>query len=327
MRKVILLGLTFMLVSIGHSQITDKEKHLRDSNLDSLEGWRVGGLVSINGSQVSLTNWNAGGQNSISINALSSLYANLRLGKSEWESTLDLGYGVLRQGKKDNVNWIKTDDKIDLFSKYGRKASKKWYYSGLLNFNTQAYNGYNYPNDSVYISKFMAPGYLLVAAGMDFKPVKPLSIFIAPFTMKSTFVLDQGLANQGAFGTDGADTIGASVIPGKQMRIETGGYIRITYEQEIMKNVKINSKLSLFSNYLHNPQNIDVNWETLIQFKVNKYISATLSTHLIYDDDIAIAVFDKEGTQIGKGPRLQFKEVLGIGFAYKFPEPKKAETK
>ena len=318
--KVALSSLLIFSVFSLFSQVTDHEKHLRDSKLDTIQGWRVGGLLSLNGSQVSLTNWNAGGQNSISMNGLVSLYANYRKGKSEWESTLDLGYGILRQGRKDYVKWLKTDDKIDLVSKYGRKASKMWYYSALLNFNTQATNGYNYPNDSVYISRFMAPGYLLAAAGMDHKPLECLSIFIAPFTMKTTFVLDQKLANQGAFGTTAADTVGASIIPGKLIRYETGGYIRITYTQTIMENVKISSKMSLFSNYLHNPQNIDVIWENLIQFKVNKYISATLSTHLIYDNDIAIAVFDKAGNQIGKGPRLQFKEVLGVGFAYKFPD-------
>jgi hypothetical protein len=323
MRKYFVLAMALFVVPFSFSQITEGEKELRDVKLDSLEGWKTGGLISINGSQVSLTNWNAGGQNSISINGLVSMYANLRKGKSEWENSMDLGYGILRQGRKDNVSWIKTDDKIDVVSKYGRKASDKWFYSALLNFNTQATNGYNYPNDSVYISRFMAPGYMLIAAGMDFKPVKPLSFFIAPFTMKNTFVLDQTLANQGAFGVEAADSTGGTITPGKRIRMETGGYVRIQYQQEVMKNVKITSSLSLFSNYLNNPQNIDVNWETLLQFKVNKYISATLSTHLIYDDDIDIAVFDDAGVQTGKGPRLQFKEVFGVGFAYKFPEPEK----
>ncbi|MBK8927730.1 MAG: hypothetical protein IPM74_17965 [Crocinitomicaceae bacterium] len=81
----------------------------------------------------------------------------------------------------------------------------------------------------------------------------------------------------------------------------------------MMENITITSKLSLFSNYANNPQNIDVNWENLIEFKVNKYISATLATHLIYDDDIDIT--DADGNT---GPRTQFKEVIGIGFSYKF---------
>lgn len=319
MKKIIFLAIT-AVSSLSFAQITESEKDLRDAKMDTIQGWKTGGLISINSSQVSLTNWNAGGQNSISINGLASVYANLRKGKAEWENSLDLGYGIQRLGRNSNATWIKTDDKIDLFSKFGRQASKKWFYSGLLNFNTQATAGYNYPNDSTEISGFMAPGYLLAAAGMDFKPNKLFSVFIAPLTLKSTFVNDATLANAGAFGVQGAEynDLGELITPGKRARFESGGYIRLVYNHEIMENIKVNSRLSLFSNYMSNPENIDVNWETLISFKVNKFISATLSTHLIYDDDIDIAVFDDNGVQTGAGPRLQFKEVLGIGFAYKF---------
>jgi Protein of unknown function (DUF3078) len=319
-----IFGALLILLSCGTcaAQIVDKEKDLRDKKIDSLQGWKLGGLFSLTGSQVSLTNWNAGGQNSISLSNLVSVHANYTSGKSEWENSLDLGYGIIRQGRKKSATWLKSDDKIDLFSKFGRQASEKWFYSALLNFKTQFTSGYNYPNDSVAISRFMAPGYLLLAGGMDFKPSKMFSAFIAPFTMKTTFVLDQTLADQGAFGVQGADTTAASAIAGKKVRFELGGYVRFQFQHEIFKNVNFTSKLGLFSNYLENPERIDVNWENLLQFKVNRYISATLSTHLIYDDDIDIAVFDDNGVQTGKGPRLQFKEVLGIGFAYKFAEKK-----
>lgn len=320
MKKLLIIVSLIGICSYSYGQITDNEKKLREKKIDSLQGWNTGGLISLTGSQVSLTNWNAGGQNSISLNGLVSVYANYTKGKGQWENTLDLGYGIIRQGRKSNAAWLKSDDKIDLFSKFGRQASKKWFYSALLNFNTQFSAGFNYPNDSVAISRFMAPGYLLVAAGMDYKPVKWFSAFVAPLTLKSTFVLDQTLANEGAFGVEGADTTGSTITPGKKLRMEMGGYIRLQFQKEVFKNVNVTSRLGLFSNYLVNPERIDVNWETLIQFKVNKYISATLSTHLIYDDDIDIAVFNDAGVKIGKGPRLQFKEVLGVGFAYKFPD-------
>lgn len=323
MKALLSLLLVLGYVSLSWSQVTDPEKNLRDNKIDTLDGWKTGGLVSIAGSQVSLTNWNAGGQNSISATGLVSVFANYTKGKAQWETSLDLGYGLQRLGKKDNVAWVKTDDKINLFSKFGRQASKHWFYSGMLNFNTQSTNGYNYPNDSLAISRFMAPGYLLIAAGMDYKPNKIFSAFIAPFTMKSTFVMDQTLADAGSFGVEAADTSGAMVTPGKSARFEMGGYIRLAFQHEVIKNVNIKSKLGMFSNYLVKPGNIDFNWETLIQFKVNKYISATLSTHLIYDDDIDIAVFNDAGVQTGKGPRVQFKEVLGVGFAFKFPDKTK----
>lgn len=156
---------------------------------------------------------------------------------------------------------------------------------------------------------------------MDYKLSDKFSAFIAPATSKFTFVSDQFLADAGAFGVDPAryDSSGIRLIAGKNIRAEFGGYIRIMYKKDIMKNVSVQTKLELFSNYLKNPQNIDVNWENLISMKVNKFISATINTQLIYDDDTKIAI-DKNNDGIidEKGPRIQFKEVLGAGFSYKF---------
>lgn len=169
--------------------------------------------------------------------------------------------------------------------------------------------GYNYPNTDEYISKFLAPGYLLGAIGMDYKPSDIFTAFISPITGKVTIVNDTTLANKGAFGVE----------PGEKTRSEFGGYARFFITYEVMKNVTLQSKLDLFSNYLDKPQNIDVNWETLISMKINKYISATIMTHLIYDADVDIVI--KEATANDPavvGPRVQFKEVLGVGFSYKF---------
>lgn len=326
--KVLILSISLAsvgVVSFAQPMDKEKEKKLKTERVDSLDGWRVGGLTTLNISQASLTNWAAGGQNSVSLNGIVSLYAYWKDGPSTWDSWLDLGYGILKQGDdlllRQNGRLVKTDDKIDFTTKYGRKASKKWYYAGLLNFSTQFTAGYNYPNDSVIISNFMAPGYLLGALGMDYKPNKAFNAFISPFTAKTTFVLDQNLADAGAFGVEKAelDGLGNVVTQGSNMRLEYGGYIRMTYKHEIMKNVNLTSRLSLFSNYANNPQNIDINWENLLELKVNKFISATISTHLIYDDDIDIA-YDKsgDGTKDALGPRTQFKEVIGIGFSYKF---------
>ena len=172
-----------------------------------------------------------------------------------------------------------------------------------MNFKTQFTNGYNYPDDSTVISGLMAPGYLLFAAGFDYKPNKNLSVFFAPLTSKTTFVNNQTLADAGAFGVDA----------GKKVRSEFGGYFKAAYSKDIMKNVNFNTKLGLFSNYLHNPQNIDVDWEVLIGMKINKYLTANINTQLLYDDDIQVPL---EGG--GTGKRIQFKEILGIGFSVKF---------
>jgi hypothetical protein len=270
--------------------------------------WRTGGIFSLNLGQSSFTNWAAGGQNSIALNGLVNLTANYKKDKSAWDNALIIGYGKMQQ-KGSDLGWVKTDDRIDLQSKYGRQASEKWYYSGLMSFRTQMDAGYNYPNTDVKISDFLAPGYLLFSLGMDYKPTPQFSAFLSPLTAKTTFVNDDYLSSIGAFG----------VKPGKKVRGEFGAYANFTYKKdEIVKNVNFATRLDLFSNYLHNPQNIDVSWEAFLVLKVNNFISATVNTQLLYDDDILIKVGEgSEGVPI-MGKRVQFKEVIGVGLTYKF---------
>ncbi|MCC7050236.1 MAG: DUF3078 domain-containing protein [Bacteroidia bacterium] len=268
-------------------------------------GWFTGGNIAINFSQVSLTNWVAGGENSISVNGLSNFFANYKLGKTIWDNSLIMAYGQMKQGK---ASFFKTDDKIEFVSKYGREAFGNWYYSGLVNFRSQFDVGYKSSADRTVISKFLAPAYLVGAIGMDYKPNKYFSAFISPVAQKTTIVRDTVLSNKGAFG----------VTKGQMIHSEIGGFARMVLQKEIVQNVNVMTSLDLFSNYLHNPQNVDVNWQLIINLKVNKFLSASISTNLIYDDDILIPV-DGNGDGIfeSKGPRTQFKEVVGIGLSYK----------
>jgi hypothetical protein len=301
--------------SITSGQVTEGEKSLRTQNSDTIQGWKKGGVLSFNLAQTSLTNWASGGENSLAINGLFSGFANYKRGKSVWDNTIDIGYGLLKQGKDENFR--KTDDKFDFSSKYGQEAFKNFYYAALLNFKTQMSPGYNYPDVTNKISDLFSPAYLLLALGLDYKPNANFSAFIAPVTAKFTFVNDKTLSDAGAFG----------VNPGEKVKSEIGGYLKVSYAKndfkaEILRNVSFLTKIDLFSNYINNPQNIDISWETLIAFKVNKYLSVNFTTHLLYDDDIMIS-FDKNenGTiESGEavGSKVQFKEILGVGFSYKF---------
>lgn len=277
---------------------------------DTIKYWVTKGTFSVNMSQSTFTNWAAGGQNSVALSGLANLTANFKKGKSAWDNTLTLGYGKMKQ-KDNEVEWVKTDDKIDLQSKYGYQASKVWYYSALLNFKSQFDAGYNYPNVTDKISDFLAPGYLVFSLGMDYKPSPVFTAFLSPLTAKTTIVMDDELSSQGAFGVE----------PGSNFRGEFGAYANIAFKKEdIVKNVSLVSKLDLFSNYLNNPLNIDVSWEVLALLKVNNWLSATVTTHLLYDDDILIKVGeDTEGEDI-MGKRTQFKEVIGVGLTYRFPK-------
>jgi len=275
---------------------------------DTTEGWKNSGVFSLNMSQATFTNWAAGGQNSVALNGLINLTANYKMGKSAWDNTLTLGYGKMRQ-KGSDLGWVKTDDRIDFQSKYGHKASDKWFYSGLMSFKTQMDKGFNYPDTENKISDLFAPAYLLFSLGMDYKPNAQLSMFLSPLTSKNTFVMDNSLSSIGAFGVE----------PGKKFRSELGAYANLAFKKdEILKNVNFLTRLDLFTNYLKNPQNIDVSWETLLVLKVNEFISATVNTHLLYDDDILIKVGEGNEGEPLMGKRAQFKEVIGVGFTYKF---------
>jgi hypothetical protein len=303
------------LSELASGQVTEGEKNLRSLPADTTQGWKKGGIIAVNLAQTSLTNWAAGGQNSVASNGIFSVFANYKRYKTVWDNSLDLGYGLLKQGK--NEAFRKTDDKVDLLSKYGHLAFKNFYYAALFNFKTQMAPGYNYPDVTNKISDLFAPAYLTLALGLDYKPNAYFSAFIAPVTAKFTFVNDKNLSDSGAFG----------VKPGNKSLSEFGGYLRVIFtkndfKNEFLKNVSFTSKIDLFSNYIKKPQNIVVNWETLIALKVNKFISANLSTQLIYDDKIKVP-FDKNGDGIiqpgeSVGSKVQFKEILGVGISYKF---------
>lgn len=314
----LLFALLMIVASSATAQVTDAEKQLRQQRVDSLGGWLTGGLANVNFSQSSFTYWQSGGQNAVGLNGLLSVYAKYKKDSNTWDNLLDLGYGVLRQGKGGGV--IKTDDKIDFLSKFGRKAVKHWYYSALVNFKTQFQPGFSYPNDSVRISTFLAPAYVLGAVGMDYKPDNHFSAFISPLTGRVTVVNDQRLADLGSFGVRAAEYDGDVLVRrGAKSRSEFGGYARLMYNRTLFsdQSISVLSKLDLFSNYMDEPSAIDVSWETVIGFKVNRYIAATLTTHLLYDKDIDIQV-ERDGEMESIGAKTQFKQVLGIGFSYQF---------
>ncbi|HNR21125.1 MAG TPA: DUF3078 domain-containing protein [Bacteroidia bacterium] len=275
--------------------------------------WKKGGVFALTFNQVSLTNWAAGGENSISGASFLSLFANYAKDRMAWDNTLDLGFGLIQNGDADIR---KNEDKIDLNSKVGYKtsATSKWYYTFLLNFKSQFAPGYNYeadPEAKTPISQFLAPAYLLYSIGMDYKPNDAFSLYLSPATGKTLFVMDDDLADAGAFGVD----------PGENTLTQIGAFLKATYKKDIMENVNFQTKLELFSNYLENPQNIAVNHEILIAMKINKYLTANLGTQMIYDDIVPVPIVKEvSGDKViaGAGPRLQFKQILGVGFSYKF---------
>jgi hypothetical protein len=275
----------------------------QENAADTTLGWKMPAVVNISVAQTSFSNWASGGENSYAINGLLMLNANYKSKMMIWNNNLNLAYGLMKQGDKEVR---KTDDKLDFSSTFGYKAINHWYYSGLVQFKTQFADGFKYDDAAGTKSKlstFMAPAYLNLAIGMTYTPNKVFNLFIGPISGRSTFVMDKELSDAGAFGVE----------VGKNVRNEFGGSLKAVLNKDIMKNVNLSSKLELFSNYVNKPQNIDVDLQMLLNMKINKYLSASISLHMIYDDDIKT----REGN-IERGAKVQFKEVFGIGLNYAF---------
>lgn len=280
--------------------------------------WAVGGVTSLTFGQVSLTNWAAGGENSISANAYVNLFADYQKGNVTWVNNIELGYGIIKQGANSEPR--KTTDVIIATTQFGYNINgEKLQWSSLLDFRTQFYEGVN--EDGIRISDFMAPGYLITATGLDWKPNKRFSATYAPLTGKFTFVNSQQLANEGAFGVDPGirDTNGNLLKQGSTSRAELGSFLKLRYKKDnLVKNVNFNSKLELFTNYIENFGNIDVNWQNLVVMKINSFLTVNWQTQLIYDDDIKVEELDGAGNVVATSPKVQFKSVFGVGIAYSF---------
>ncbi|MEH0158061.1 DUF3078 domain-containing protein [Limibacter armeniacum] len=294
MRLLTSFFFALLLCSYAQAQVTSK---------DSL--WIHQGSFAANFSNVSLHNWAAGGQNSLSLGTVVSLSSSRESETTLWNNKLDFAYGLIRQGESA-FRTRKTDDQLILASDYGYKINDRWSVLAGTQVRTQMDVGYEYFKEGTSdeeqrrkISAFMAPGYVMVNLTAQYKYKNLLSLAVSPVSNRITFVLDDDLAAAGAFG----------VTPGEKSRYELGVTLRKTLEFKVMENTTFKSDLNMFSSY----KTLDkwvVNWGTLLMMKVNKYITTNFGTQLIYDPDVDVP---KDDGTTGKG--VQFKHVLNLGLA------------
>lgn len=266
--------------------------------------WSKGSLLQLGFSQMSLSNWAAGGYSSVALNAYVNMFKTYEVKDMFWENRLQLAWGFINSfGDK----FKKSDDKIIFDSKYGYRAWNKVFASAAFNFRSQFSNSFNYPSSGkVLVSGPFSPAYFSFGIGLDYKPAKVLSINFSPLTSNLVIVTKEELRVKYGNRVD------------QPAKLELGAQLKIDYKQQLSKNLAVASNLILFSDFLKNPQNIKVNWDLFIDAKINKYFSTNIRTNLIYDDNILIP--DKDGVL---DKRVQFKEILSVGFSYTFGQFKK----
>lgn len=298
MKKFFFLALSATLLSMPLALAQQTEE-------GATTNWTTKGVTGFNLSQTALSNWAAGGENTFAGNVYLNLAANYKKDLWSWDNAFNTDFGMTHTTSN---GWLKSVDKIELTSKVGYAFSQNWNAAFMANFLTQYALGYKNPTDKKdnipYISKFMAPGYLTLALGSEYKPNEEFSLLLSPLTGKVTFVQDDYLSSIGAFG----------VTPGKRFLAELGASVVANLNTKLTDNINYISKLSLFTAYTHDFGNIDVLWDNMLAMKINKYLTTTITVNMLYDDDVRIKKAD--GTEIG--PRLQIREILGLGVAYSF---------
>jgi hypothetical protein len=261
--------------------------------------WKQGGLYNFNLSQSSLSNWAAGGDNfNMSLNTYFNYYFFFKKANQNLDNNIDVNLGFIQS---TSLGGRKNDDRLDFLSKYGYQidTSGMWFISGLFNLRSQFFDGFSFSGtNSTLTSSFLAPAYIILSAGLDFKPTPHFSIFFSPLTSRTTLLLNNTLSNLGKYGVPVGDKISK----------EVGTFITVNYNNTIATNINYKGRADFFSNYNQKPENINLYMTNMFSFKINKYFSASYNLDLIYDDKIKIF------GPLKTSPGLQLKSVIGIGF-------------
>jgi hypothetical protein len=324
-KTLLILFLLFSVCGFAQIKIITRLPEVVSNNTfattkpDTISHWAKKNTLGIDISQIAFVNWSAGGTSAITGLLKGLIKRDYKDDHQIWANELIFKYGLNQQ---QGVELRKTDDVFRINSTYGYRKDtlSNWYHSAKFNFNTQFSNGYNYPNTENPISKPFAPAYTFLGIGSEYiyKPEK-LNIYLSPLTLKNTTVLDQTLANKGAYGVPKAtyDAAGILISNGKKSKTEVGILVTSSFEKEVLTNVTIKNRLSLFTDYRHNFGNIDVDWQFQADFKVNNHIKSNIGFNLIYDEDIELIEIEN-GVSINRGAKIQLKQVLGIGLEYTF---------
>ncbi len=307
------------LLFITASQTLKAQVLITTTLPDSITYWERTNRLGLDVNEVAFVNWSVGGNNSVSLLANGSFIRKYSRKNVNWNNELILKYGLNSQ---EGQGVRKTDDQIQFNSTFGYRKDtlSNWFYSAKFTFSSQFANGYNYPNTQTEISAPFAPGYIFLGIGGEYnRKDLGLTAYLSPLTDKTTLVLDRTLADQGAFGVDAAikDAEGNIIKPGRQTRTELGILVTNQFKRQIFKNIMLDQRTTLYTDYINNFGNIDVDFQFSLDMTVNEYVRANIGARILYDDDIK-ATEEVAGEIVQVGPKMQLKQMLGVGLSYTF---------
>ena len=283
--------------------VLSQEKAIDSTNIKN--NWNKSGNFTFLGNQSSYSFWTAGGQTSISGTIKIDYDFNFENNGWNWDTKVITAYGLNSIGGSKYLK--KTDDRFEINSLLGKKFTNNlignWSYSSFINFKTQWTKGYRYRKNSngeeerSELTRFFSPAYLQIGIGLYWRKSKDLWVNFAPVTGRLIIVNKFFTENL----QDGKQYFG--VNKGSNSRFELGASLRSYFKFEFIENVEISNRLSLYSDYLENSGNIDLDYTINTSMKINKHLTTNLILQFIYDDNSV--------------KRLQVREVMGIGLNLK----------
>lgn len=309
MKKLSLLLIALGLTTLLQAQDTENE--------EPKDGWSTAGNVSFLFNQAAFNaEWQGGGISNIAGNLTASYDFNYKKGSLSWDNKILVDYGATKIRTQEYIQ--KTNDRFEFTSNVGKRIGETyWHYSGILNFKTQMDSGFEETEEVIEvngqnvtltnrsrITKFLSPAYLMIGPGMLWKKSDNLKVNIAPATARFVFVDGQFTDPNDPRNKLDADMAYFGVDANETMRFELGFAVNAYAKFDLMKNVSMENILALYSNYLEDPQNVDIDYTANVNMKVNDWLTTNIAFQAIYDDNAV------------KG--FQIREALGIGLTYSF---------
>ncbi len=281
--------------------------------------WKYRTETNLAFAQTGLFNWVKGGEKSVSSLLDVTGYADYSNKQKKISSSnfVRMKLGFLKSGEKP---LRKNTDIFESNSKVNHKAFGKFDFSAIMLFKTQILPGYSYQkvgdrDTSILVSRIFNPATLTLGFGLDYKPNSQTSINFSPLSYKGTYMTDTIKLDQTKFG-----------IPKDKMSLhEPGVSLNVSHNWKPLKTIGVTNRISLFTNYVNNPQNIDIDWEMIFTANLNWFTDLRINTHFIFDDDTKTTVLDDSDKpvlnpdgSVKKVAKVQFKEMIGITLAFRF---------
>ena len=311
------------------------------------DGWRSGAGLGLDLTQLLQINPKQGaGQNRLGLGGAFNGFANYKMGRRAWDNTVlwqfgvqRLGSGVIARGSDDRIPFQKTIDEFRLNSKYGYqiRPEGELYYSVNATFLSQLTPTYQFPDrfagnfitdfldtGRTPLSKFLSPATATLSVGIDYKPVEGLSLFFSPLASKFIIVANDSIASRGVHGNQVSGEANAvGIYPEfENVDAQLGALAQVQYKRAVLPDDRLvfNTTLGLYTNYLRNPQNVDVDWQNGLAFAITEHFQLNLLVNLFYDDDIRVQITDYDAPNgvAGLGQRVSITQQLVLTYARTF---------